>query len=269
MPECGFDHNKIYCEWLRNATLEIGHWLLIDRHNDDQKLWKVTNKLAATHKWGITKFAQPPHCGPQLSPLIKWNGWLCVKRMQLRLFELYLSINAHPFAATIIYTRCTKSTAASDRSWLWFVTDSKWPVISATAQHRVSQVISPSDQATITASRWVRRDKTNNHRQIRSVLAFAEVQNILSADIFYARLCTEENRSKVLQDSSVAATMETTIWLLLAIGALVAYVFVLGLFEIYYFITLGLTAFAARFLKKRTHILDMTTVKRKSMWRAT
>lgn len=57
--------------------------------------------------------------------------------------------------------------------------------------------------------------------------------------------------------------METTLWLLLAIAALVAYVFVLGLFEVYYFITLGLTAFVARFFKKRTHIMDMTTVTRK------
>lgn len=56
--------------------------------------------------------------------------------------------------------------------------------------------------------------------------------------------------------------MDTTLWLLLGIAALLIYVFVLGLFEIYYFITLGLTAFAARFMKKRTHILDMTTVKR-------
>lgn len=59
--------------------------------------------------------------------------------------------------------------------------------------------------------------------------------------------------------------METTLWLLLAIAALVAYVFVLGLFEVYYFITLGLTAFVARFFKKRTHIMDMTTVTRK-LW---
>lgn len=52
-------------------------------------------------------------------------------------------------------------------------------------------------------------------------------------------------------------------WLFLAIAALTLYVFVLGLFEVYYFITLGLTAFVARFFKKRTHIMDMTTVTRK------
>lgn len=58
--------------------------------------------------------------------------------------------------------------------------------------------------------------------------------------------------------------METTVWLFLIIAALVGYIFVLGLFEVYYFITLGLTAFVARFFKKKTHIMDMTTVTRKS-----
>lgn len=58
-------------------------------------------------------------------------------------------------------------------------------------------------------------------------------------------------------------TMETNVWLFLVIAALTAYIFVLGLFEVYYFITLGLTAFVARFFKKRTHIMDMTTVRRK------
>lgn len=57
--------------------------------------------------------------------------------------------------------------------------------------------------------------------------------------------------------------METTVWLFLAIAGLLAYIFVLGLFEVYYFITLGLTAFVARFFKKRTHIMDMTSVTRK------